>query len=119
MSDKETPPEEDHTFFRGRGHGRGRGHFRGPGRGRGRGRPPVMYPININRIASNVQGIVELTSFEMEILKLSDIENLNQNEIAEKLDVSQTSVWRYLNSTRKKIALAINKFHEIRIVIKD
>ena len=117
MSDKEIPSEEDQSFYGGRGRGRGRG--QGRGRGRGRGRPPVVYPIEIKREVTSTKGIIELTSFEMQILKLSDLENLNQNEIAEELDISQTSVWRYLNATRKKIAKAINEHHELKVVIKD
>ena len=113
MSGRRFAPDDDFP-----GRGRHRGHGRGRGRGR-RGRPPVFYPVNNNREISVDKGIVVLSSFELQILQLSDLENLNQNEIAEKLDVSQTSVWRYLNATRKKIAEAISKHHEIVIQIKD
>ena len=113
MSGGRFAPDDD---FR----GRGRQHGRGRGRGRGRrGRPPVFYPINVNREINANKGTVEISSFELQILQLSDIENLNQNEIAEKLNISQTSVWRYLNATRKKIAEAIIQHHEIIIQIND
>ncbi len=113
MSGRRFVPDDDFPG-RGRPHGRGRGR-----RHPRRGRPPVFYPINVNREINTDKGIVVLSSFELQILQLSDIENLNQNEIAEKLDVSQTSVWRYLNATRKKIAEAISRHHEISIQIRD
>jgi len=113
MSGRGFDPDDD---FRGRGrpHGRGRGR-----RYPRRGRPPVFYPINVNREINVDKGTVALSSFELQILQLSDVENLNQNEIAEKLNISQTSVWRYLNGTRKKIAEAIIQHHEIIIQIID
>lgn len=113
MSGRRFAPEDD---FPGRGRHRGRGMGRRHPR---RGRPPVFYPVNVNREIDVDKGTVELSSFELQILQLSDIENLNQNEIAEKLNISQTSVWRYLNATRKKIALAISQHHEIIIQIQD
>ncbi len=113
MSDRRFGSDDD---FRGRGRPHGRGRGRGQGR---RGRPPVFYPIDVNREINVDKGTVVLSSFELQILQLSDIENLNQNEIAEKLNVSQTSVWRYLSAARKKIAVAISQHHEIIIQIKD
>ncbi|MCG3220562.1 MAG: DUF134 domain-containing protein, partial [Candidatus Heimdallarchaeota archaeon] len=47
------------------------------------------------------------------------IEGLTQNEIAEELKISQTSVWRYLKSVREKIAKAIVENNVIRITISD
>ncbi|MHA1347244.1 MAG: DUF134 domain-containing protein [Candidatus Heimdallarchaeaceae archaeon] len=111
MSGRGFVPEDDFPV-RGRGHGRGRGQGR-------RGRPPVFYPVNNNREINVGKGTVVLSSFELQILQLSDLENLNQNEIAEKLNVSQTSVWRYLSATRKKIAEVISQHHEIIIQIRD
>ena len=113
MSGRRFVPDDE---FPGRGRGRGQGRGRGHGR---RGRPPVFYPVNNNREINIDKGTVVLSSFELQILQLSDLENLNQNEIAEKLNVSQTSVWRYLNATRKKIAEAISQHHEIIIQIRD
>jgi predicted DNA-binding protein (UPF0251 family) len=105
------------------GHGRGYGHGGGEqGRGRGRGRPMVSYPIDLGRTVDSQQGVLELTSFEIKLLELADIEqvdgkNLSQEEIAERLKISQTSVWRYLKALRKKIAIAILDHNEIHINI--
>ena len=106
---------EEYGFHRGGRHGRGRGrrHHRGIGR------PPVSYPIDINRSIIREQTAIELTSFELQILQLSDLKGLTQQEIAEKLNISQTSVWRYLKSIRLKLAEAISQHNQINIVIID
>ncbi len=115
MSNSDRTPPEEYGFQRGRRHGRGRGrrHHRGIGR------PPVSYPIDIDRRITRDQITVELTSFELQILQLSDIEELTQQEIAEELSISQTSVWRYLKSIRLRLAEAISKHNQINIVIID
>ena len=106
---------EEYGFRRGGRHGRGRG--RRPHRGIGR--PPVSYPIDINRRITRDQTVIELTSFELQILQLSDLEGLTQQEIAEKLNISQTSVWRYLKSIRLRLADAISKHNQINFIIID
>jgi len=103
----------------GSGPHRGRGQRRGQGRGRGRGRPVVAYPIEFDVINRTTQGSIELTSFELRVLQMADIEGLTQNDIAEELKISQTSVWRYLKSVREKIAKAIVENNTIRITIRD
>ena len=100
------------------GHGRGRGQ-RGQGRRR-RGRPSVSYPVNLSRSIDIHQGVLELTTFELKLLELSDIkQDKSQEEIAKELNISQTSVWRYLKALRKKIALAITNHNEIHVDIID
>ena len=42
-----------------------------------------------------------------------------QQQIAEKLNISQTSVWRYLKTIRVKIAEAISQHDQITIKIID
>lgn len=115
MSNSDKPPPEDYIMYRGRGYGRGRGRRLH----RGIGRPPVAYPIEIDRRITRNQISIELTSFELQILQLSDIEGLTQQEIAEKLKISQTSVWRYLKSIRLRLADAISKHNQINIIIVD
>lgn len=102
----------------GDGRGRGRG---GDGQGRRRrGRPSVSYPVNLTRSVDINQGFLELTTFELKLLELSDIEQKkSQEEIAKELNISQTSVWRYLKALRKKIAIAITNHNEIHIEIID
>jgi predicted DNA-binding protein (UPF0251 family) len=106
------PPFNNANFRKGRGRGhRGMHH-------RGIGRPPISYPMNVNRSVLLDKGLIELSSFELQILQLSDIEGLTQEEIAEKLSVSQTSIWRYLKAIRLKIAETITKHDVIDVIIK-
>lgn len=103
----------------------GRGMGRGMGRGRGRGRPPIAREMDFDRNLFADKGVIELSSFELQILKMSDIEQLTQDEIAQKLkitqkmDISQTSVWRYLKTIREKIAKAVLSHDNIVIIVKD
>ncbi len=119
MTNSENPPDDDNSFSRKRQYeqGRGQGRGMGRGRGRGRGRPPVAYPIDLPRRASRTQGVITLTSFELKLLQLSDIKELTQQQIAEQLNISQTSVWRYLKTVRTKIAEAISQHNQIEIWI--
>jgi len=114
--------DEQARFYaeRGPGRGQGRGRGRGPGRGpgKGRGRPPIAYPIETNFRKGYTSTLV-LSSFEFQILQMADVEGLNQNEIAEKLQISQTSVWRYLKAARTKIAQTIAENSEIHVEIID
>ena len=100
----------------GRGYGRGRG---GRGARRGRGRPPIAFPVDLQITHSKEEGELRLTSFESKLLQLSDLEELTQQEIADKLNISQTSVWRYLKSIRKEITRAILQNKVIKIKIED
>jgi len=93
-------------------HGIRRKHFR-------KGRPPVAYSIPINRRINQPHNILAISSFELEILKMADVEELTQKEIAEKLGISQTSVWRYLKGLRKRIAHSIINHNLIEIEITD
>ncbi len=113
MSNRRHPQRDGSGFHR------GKGQRRGHGRGRGRGRPVVAYPIEYDVSSRTTQGSIELTSFELRVLQMADIEGLTQNDIADELKISQTSVWRYLKSVREKIAKAINENNIIRITISD
>ncbi|MHA1304613.1 MAG: DUF134 domain-containing protein [Candidatus Heimdallarchaeaceae archaeon] len=104
----------------GRGHGRGMGRGRRYGRrGGGRGRPPVAYPIRMHRPIYADRNVVQISSFELQILKMSDIDELTQKQIAEQLGISQTSVWRYLKTIRTKIAQAILNHNVIEVEVVD
>ncbi|MHA1869164.1 MAG: DUF134 domain-containing protein [Candidatus Heimdallarchaeaceae archaeon] len=92
--------------------GMGRKHFR-------RGRPPVAYSIPINRRINQAHNILVISSFELEILKMADVEELTQKEIAEKLGISQTSVWRYLKGLRKRIADSIINHNLLEIEVVE
>ena len=111
MSDEEN---NRRSYSHGRGYGGG-----GQGRRR-RGRPSVSYPVDLSRSIDTHRGILELTTFELKLLELSDIDqNKSQEEIAQELNISQTSVWRYLKGLRKKIALVIKNHNEVKIKIID
>ena len=58
---------------------------------------------------------VYLAVDEFEAIRLKDAEGLEQKEAAEKLDVSQPTFSRIIDSARKKIADAIVNGKEIRI----
>ena len=120
MPNYQEDPNKNTNPYPGRGGGRGygRGQGRGQGRGRGRGRPPIAYPIDYS-LSRQGSSTVILSSFELKILQMSDSQDLTQNEIAEQLDISQTSVWRYLKSARTKIAQAITENNHIYIEIVD
>ena len=59
---------------------------------------------------------VELTHEEVEALRLKNIENLDQNTCAEKMQTSQSTFQRILTSAYKKISLAIIKGKAIKLV---
>ncbi|MFH1412996.1 MAG: DUF134 domain-containing protein [bacterium] len=59
--------------------------------------------------------VVELTNEELEALRLKNIEKLDQNESAEKMNTSQSTFQRILMSAYEKIAKALIKGQAIRI----
>ena len=58
---------------------------------------------------------VVLTVDEFEAVRLKDLEGLEQEEVAKKMDISQPTLHRLLLSARKKIAEAIVKGKAIKI----
>lgn len=50
---------------------------------------------------------IHITPEELEALRLSNIENLNQTEIAKKMNVHQSTIQRTLLLARKKLTQAI------------
>jgi len=51
--------------------------------------------------------VVELNHEEIEALRLKNIEKLDQNECAEKMNTSQSTFQRILSSAYKKISRAL------------
>lgn len=47
---------------------------------------------------------IELSGDELEAIRLKDLEGLDQEEVAEKMQVSRPTIVRILQSARKKIA---------------
>ncbi len=52
---------------------------------------------------------------ELEALRLVDLEGLSQEEAGEKMGVSRGTVWRLVQSARKKTAQALSEGRPIRI----
>jgi len=61
---------------------------------------------------------VELNLDEWEALRLKNIEELNQNESAKKMAISQSTFARILNSANKKVGKALINGCGIRILEK-
>ena len=59
---------------------------------------------------------IQLSYDEYEALRLSDVLGLKQEEIAERMGISRGTVWRLLESARRKAATAIVEGREIYIV---
>jgi len=83
---------------------------------RPRGRPRVSRkfepegPVRCYAPQCHVQGggeVVMLLPEELELLKLVDLQGLEQEEAAEALGVSRRTVWRDLHETRRKVADAL------------
>lgn len=79
--------------------------------------------FNPNVVYFKPQGIpmpnlkmVELTSEEVEALRLKNIENLEQKEAAKKMGTSQSTFQRILSSGYKKLSDAIINGKAIRII---
>jgi len=54
---------------------------------------------------------------ELEVLKLHDVDDLEQKQAAKKMNISQSTFARILQSARKKVALALVEGRIIRLVI--
>jgi predicted DNA-binding protein (UPF0251 family) len=59
---------------------------------------------------------VYLEPAELEVIRLVDIEDLNQQDAGERMDISRGTIWRLLQSGRRKIALALIEGRRIEIL---
>jgi predicted DNA-binding protein (UPF0251 family) len=66
------------------------------------GKNPENYPIN-------------MSYDEFEALRLVDYEGLLQQEASEKMGISRGTLWRCLDSARRKMAMLIVEGRELRI----
>jgi predicted DNA-binding protein (UPF0251 family) len=80
----------------------------------GPGRPFVsLYISQIPNVKEFIprpilnQEPIELTFAEFEAIRLSDLEKLKQEEIAQRMKTSRGTVWRLLEKGREKIARAL------------
>ena len=94
-------------------------------RGR-RGRVPK--PISIEKVPTtdkftpSPQGNPEpldIDLAELEALRLIDLEGLSQEEAGGRMGVSRGTVWRLVQSARKKTAQALSEGRPIRIAPSD
>jgi len=58
---------------------------------------------------------IQLEPAEIEAIRLTDLENLNQEEAGERMGVSRGTVWRLLQRGRSKIALALVEGRRVEI----
>ena len=90
------------------------------GRGRRRGRrwiTEIQAITNFRPLGVPPQEMntICLTFEELEVLRLMDIEGLNQEEAALQMGVSRKTLWNDLKSARRKVALALLNGWAIRI----
>ena len=60
-------------------------------------------------------GIVEIHADEVEALRLVDYKGLSQEEAAESMGISRGTVWRLLQSGRKKIVSMVVEHKHLRV----
>jgi predicted DNA-binding protein (UPF0251 family) len=70
----------------------------------------AFIPEPLNRLEP-----VHIEPAELEVIMLIDIEDLNQQEAGERMGTSRGTVWRLLQSARRKIALALIEGRRIDI----
>ena len=61
---------------------------------------------------------IELTYPEYNVLVLVDLEKLTQDEAAKKMNTSRGTIWRLLESSRKKVAKVLNESRPLVISLK-
>jgi hypothetical protein len=59
--------------------------------------------------------VVSLTVEEVEALRLVDLEEMQQEEAAQKMGISRRAFWEDIQSVRKKIAFALTNGKAIEI----
>jgi predicted DNA-binding protein (UPF0251 family) len=61
------------------------------------------------------QEAVHIEPAELEALRLVDLEGLSQEEAGGRMGVSRGTVWRFIQSARKKTAQALTEGRRIQI----
>ena len=87
---------------------------------RGRFPKPITLGVvsPVNSLTPNPAGNLEpvmIDVAELEASRLVDLEGLSQEEAGQKMGVSRGTVWRLVQSARKKTALALTQGRQIRI----
>ena len=94
------------------------------GRGRGRPNKPVYisWTPSVKRFGPKPgppSDILTMEPPELEALKLVDLQGMTQEEAGEKMGVSRGTIWRLLESARKKITDAIVNGKDIMIQLSE
>lgn len=89
---------------------------------KGRGRPTKAPWIKVPWNPSESNYILELYDFELEVLRLVDLEGLTQEETANEMkpendSLSRGNINRYLQNAREKVVKALLQSETIKIVI--
>ncbi|MFX1319628.1 MAG: DUF134 domain-containing protein [Promethearchaeota archaeon] len=93
---------------------------------RGRGRPPK--PVSLGEIPAPISFIptevkntlpIQLFASELEAMRLVDKLSLEQKDAGKKMGVSRGTVWRLLQSGRKKVITALTENRPLTIVVKE
>ena len=92
-------------------------------RHRGRGRPFKTPNVSHNWDAHGVETTLELYDYELEVLKLIDVEGYTQEEVAIHMKpqddtLSRGNINRYLQNARKKLVLALlnSEHNSLRVI---
>ncbi|MFX1509388.1 MAG: DUF134 domain-containing protein [Promethearchaeota archaeon] len=92
----------------------------------GRGRPPK--PVSLGQVPAQTSFIpteiknsnpLHLYASELEAMRLVDKDSLEQKDAGKKMGVSRGTVWRLLQSGRKKVITALTESRPLIIVVKD
>jgi len=87
-------------------------------RGRCRGRRWINYPYQNNVPKDNIypqKPTILLKTYEIEALRLVDLEDLTQEEAAAMMGVSRKTFWNDLHKARKKVTNALINGYQIKI----
>jgi len=88
-------------------------------RGRCRGRRWINHPHDTKNFTPNgyqqPPNIIVLKIYELEALRLVDLEDLTQEEAASMMGVSRKTLWNDLQKARKKVVNALVNGYQIRI----
>lgn len=76
--------------------------------------PEDNYFVPWGKPKCEIEEIV-LKVEELEAMRLKDIENLNQEECAEKMEISRQTFQNIIDNARKQIAIALTEGKAIRI----
>jgi predicted DNA-binding protein (UPF0251 family) len=77
---------------------------------------PAFQFFKPNGVPATELNYIQLNLDEWEALRLKNVEDLNQNEAAEKMGISQSTFARILDSANKKVSMALVNGCAIEII---